>query len=190
MKIPTSIIYVNIDPDFHHPACPVLFGGHDLITSLEDCPFPLKTDTFEVLAFGENIGNLDVEGRDRTNDTFALVRYEKLCGHTVEERIPFQEGVQDFSHYGTEFVGAEYSIRDWERRIEYFRTILPCDVCQMADRTVWLRSLGEGPRSVKKCVDDLRSLLVFNYGNWEEFVDLDEVEKKLNATKHGSYYPD
>jgi len=186
-KIHTAIDYINIAPDFHHPACPLLFRQHDKITTLEDCPFPLKTPTFEVLAFGVNI-YLPADERSREDDKFALVRYTKpSCGHTVEERIPFQEGVEDFDHYGTPFKGADYSIQNWERRIERFRNSLKCDVCHMAERAFWLRRIGEGPRGAKAALKQLRFLLDYNYGNWCEFLNWDNVVEKMNATKRRSY---
>ena len=186
MKIPTAIEYINIDPDFHHPATPLLFKNHDGLTSLDDCPFQLKTDSYEVIAFGESIAD-DIEGeRTKEYDRVALIRYTKKCGHTVEERITFCEGVEDFDHYGTKFIGADYSISNFAKRIEFFRTNLPCDVCQMADRAVWLREIGEGARAKNKAVENLKSLLDYNYGNWQKFINWDETVEKLKNTKYNT----
>ena len=96
----TTIHYKNHTPalsdGFYHPDCPLLFADHDQITRLSDCPFPLKTDSFKVLLFGKS--------KTKPGDTFAVVEYQKTCGHTVQERITFCEGVEDFTHGGSRFV--------------------------------------------------------------------------------------
>lgn len=91
MKKPSPIQYRNHTPElsdgFYHPDCPVLYAIHDRITSLADCPFLLKGETYEVKLFGVS-KNPDVTkyGRD---PKFAVVEFIKRCGHLVLERIPF-----------------------------------------------------------------------------------------------------
>ena len=162
---------------FYHPECPILYAMHDEITNLSDCPFPLETATFKVLLFGKS------KLSDKPRDTFAVVEYRKSCGHLVQERIPFCEGVEDFDHYGTKFIGADYSINNWERRIEFFRTNLPCDVCQMAEHCLWIYNSGHGENNKKKTIQHLLTLLNYNFANWKEFVDLEKVEARLRR-KH------
>jgi len=176
-----EILHKNHTPEasdgFYHKDSPLLFAGHDEITSLDDCPFPLKTDSFEVVLFGKN--------KNQPKDSFAVVKYEKSCGHTVSERIPFQEGVKDFTSHGDLFIGANYSIKSWKNRIEYFRNQLPCDVCQMVKHSVWIYEIGEGGRSKKGVLKSLLYLLNYNYSNWEEFISIDTIKGKLMAAKRG-----
>lgn len=173
----------NLDPSFHHPSCPLLFRNHDEITTLDDCPFPLKTDSFEVLAFGRNLRKGEPGKRDESQDTFAVVRYTKICGHTVEERITFQEGVEDFDHYGTPFIGKDYSINNWEKRIEFFRTSLPCDICQHLSNAIWHREMGDGARSKEKAISDFLLILNANWPNWKSFIDKEKSISAIHSTK-------
>lgn len=128
----TTIQYLRHSPGesdgFYHAKCPVLYAQHDTITALADCPFPLVTDSFRVLLFGTSKSFTDDDPKHGNNKTFAVVEHEKVCGHTVQERIQFIENVKTFDHYGKIFAGESYSIKDWRRRIECFRNY-PCDVC-------------------------------------------------------------
>ena len=174
----TSVKYLGHTPEksdgFYHAACPLLYST-DEITDLSDCPFPLKTNSFEVLIFGKSISDF--------RSTFAVVRYQKKCGHVVEERISFQEGVEDFEHCGTKFFGADYSIKNWESRIEFFRTVLPCDVCQMVEHSRWIFGTGLGSNSRKKSIEELLFLLNASFANWQNFVSEKEIVAKFAATK-------
>lgn len=178
----TSIKYLHHTPEdsngFYHAANPLLYAEHDEITTLEDCPFPLKSDTYEVLTFGRS--------KVEKGDTFAIVRYQKKCGHVVEERIGFKENVQDFEHGGTKFIGADYSIKSYAKRIEFFRTILGCDVCQILEHGRWIFGTGLGVNSRKKATERALSLLNYNFANWREFVTEKEVVAKFAATKRGA----
>lgn len=149
---------------------PVIYNT-DVITSLDDCPFPLKTDSFEVLAFGRET--------NKDNGKFAIVEYRKNCGHLVQEKVRFEEGRQDFEHYETKFIGADYSIENWERRIELFRTIVDCDVCNMKKHALWIFAEGysePGNKTKKKAAANLIYLLDYNFENWREFVTVEEKE--------------
>lgn len=165
----TTIQYFRHDSTFFHPDCPVLFGEHDTIGNLADCPFPLETDTFKVLLFGQSISRNDKNGHD---NKFAVVEYKKSCGHTVQERITFMEKVEDFDHYGTKFKGAEYSIKDWQRRIEFFRTICPCDVCGMVKHSLWCQGYEDTRKPEKKRIAALARRLDYNFANWRDMTDL------------------
>lgn len=197
---------------FYHPDSPVLFAEHDKITTTDDCPFPLKTDTFEVLLWGVSIKHETwppKEGeRDTTRDTFCVVRHTKeCCGHTVEDRVGFQEGVEDFDHHGTEFVGADYSAGAWERRIELFRQ-WPCDICGMVIHNLWcygysdtVTKRGEFPDIQKELEESspgfaalkkgkghaagLRLLLDANWLNWDEFIDWEAYCALLDTLPQG-----
>ncbi len=166
----TTIQYIRHDPVFYHPDCPVLYGQHDTIGSLADCPFPLETDSFKVLLFGKSVNHAS-ENSGHSNK-FAVVEYKKSCGHTVQERIPFIEGVKDFDHYGTTYTGASYSINDWQARIEFFRTICPCDVCQMVKHSLWSKETADRKPSEVKRIKQLTHLLDYNFANWREMTDL------------------
>ena len=170
--------------DFYHPDCPVLYRDHDEIGDLKDCPFPLVHPTFRVVFFGRL--------KFKPDGTFAVVEYRKSCGHVVWERIPFEEHVKDFDHYGTKFYGVDYKIANWERRIEFFRTILPCEVCQLVSHSlrIWLESLSEEHRSLKRQLAYIEYLLECNYANWREFVDLDRLRAALLNRQNGFSYKD
>ena len=172
--------------DFYHADCPLLFGEHDTVTSLQDCPFPLVTDSFKVILFGTSKSFPNDKPEHGHTKRFAIVEYKKSCGHTVQERISFAEGVKTFDHYGTTFEGASYSIQDWQRRIEFFRTNLPCDVCQMVKHALWIWEIGEGGNSKKKAKSRLLSLLDYNFGNWQEFVNPAEIDEAFAKVKRAA----
>lgn len=179
----TTILYKgpHIDDDW-----PILYEG-DVITSLLECPFPVWTDRFEVLEFGvipEDMG----EGENRT---FVIVRYTKPCGHRVEERVQFIEGVQTFTHYGTTFDGLGYSIKSWESRIEFFRKNLPCDVCGTVRHLAWLFGGGllEGVSSHRKLEAHCLSTLDERFLNWEEMIDRTTVKAVLTGWKVEGPWP-
>lgn len=161
-----------------HPECPLLYAERDVITSLADCPFPLETPTFKVLLFGDDAQNRSVK--------WCIVEYRKKCGHLAQERIQFEEGVKDFEHYGTKFIGASYSINDWERRIEYFRMASGCDVCNLYASllTAWRKGYSEC--RTRKAVEELfLTLMNYNYTNWKDFVSLDKFRDELAKIKRG-----
>ena len=147
----------------------------------EACPFPTKTDTFEVVDFGTGQGYPDddppLHGRDQKNgerETWVHVIWTRPCGHTVLDRVNFWEGVETFSHYGTVFKGEEYSIKDWKRRMEYFRTSGVCDCCKISRHLWWIRRIGM-TRSCglteKSLPEYVEQMLDHSYLNWREFVD-------------------
>lgn len=164
---------------FYHPDCPILFANHDTIGQLSDCPFPLKTTTFEVLLFGTS--------RDRSGDLhdherkLAVVEHTKRCGHTVSERITFEEGVQDFEHCGTIFSGASYSIKNWATRIELFRSGWSCEICQVVEHHLWCWSEGISAKSRKKSEASLLLTLNYNWENWQDFVSIDAYRECLKG---------
>lgn len=178
MKLPSTIEYKPSSiVGFHHTAHHALYAEHDEITALTDCPFPVKTGTFEVLAFGRDM--------KKAGDTFSLVQYIKpACGHMCEERIPFQEGVETFEHHGTTFGGPSYSIANWQKRINFFRCCLRCPVCQMAEHCRWIYAIGQGPRSRAAVEKRFLLLMNSNYANWENFITLDQFKANLAATKY------
>lgn len=175
------IKYKNRDFDFYHKTCEVLYDT-DSITTLDDCPFPLKTDTFKVIHFG---ATKDAGGRDCK---FAVVEYTKSCGNTVIERIPFMEGVKDFESHGDKFKGADYSINNWKDRIEFFRTNLPCDIIQLVNHSIWIYEIGEseGGNSRAKLLNAILFLLNYNYENWQKFIKEDEIKQMVNKAKYNS----
>jgi hypothetical protein len=183
----TAIQYTRHTPElsdgFHHADCPVLFAI-DTIGNLSDCPFPLKTDTFEVLAFGRTEKSPDNEPKHGHSHTFAVVRFTKGCGHTVEERIPFSEGVESFDHYGTRFEGADYSIANWQKRIEFFRQY-PCDVCGLVKHSAWIWTQGLGESNRKRQIVRCIMLLDANFANWRDFIPEQSVRERFNV-KRGS----
>jgi len=159
----------------YHPECSLLYVS-DTITSLDECPFPLDTDSFKVLLFGRE--------QPRANTGFSrwtVVEYRKGCGHIVQEKIRFEEGVKDFQHYGTQFTGASYSINDWKNRIEYFRKGR-CEVCAMIEHYLWLYLTGEGG-SRKSTTERAKLVLNYNYENWQEFVSFEKFEKDLKDVR-------
>lgn len=176
-----SIHYRNHTPEksdgFYHPDSPVLFAVHNKITSVEDCPFPLKTDTFQVLLYGVEL---------LKPATFVVVEYRKGCGHLVQEQVRFEEDVEDFDHYGTKFTGASYSVNDWEKRIEFFRKY-PCAVCQLVKHSLWIYSIGEsdGGNSRKKAERALLRLLDYNFSNWQEFVKPEVIHQAFLEVRWG-----
>jgi len=178
-EIKYSIQYLKRTPElsdgFYHPESPVLFAQHCKITTLDDCPFPLETDSFKVLLWGEEI---------QKPATFAVVEFRKACGHVVQDMIRFEEGVQDFDHYGTKFIGAEYSFKDWKGRIERFRNY-PCEVCAMVKHALWIYATGEGARSRVKAEERALHLLNWNYGNWQDFISPAQLHKAFEAVKYG-----
>lgn len=183
------ILYHNHTPEksdgFYHPDCPVLYKQHDTITSLSDCPFPLQTDSFRVIHFGTSVDPAESKPEHGHTRRFAVVEYTKGCGHTVQERISFIEDVKTFEHYGTVFTGESYSINDWQRRIEYFRSGL-CEVCALVQHSLWCYSIGETSSSLEKLLEHIRRLLDYNFGNWQEFTPWPEIERRAKATKYGS----
>lgn len=176
-----SIHYRNHTPEksdgFYHPDSPVLFAQHNKITRVEDCPFPHKTDTFQVLLYGVEL---------LKPATFVVVEYRKGCGHLVQEQVRFEEGVEDFEHCGTKFTGASYSIKDWENRIEFFRSG-NCDVCGLVRHSLWIYSIGEsdGGNSRAKAEKALLYLLDYNYSNWQEFVMPGVIHQAFLKVKYG-----
>lgn len=178
----TTIKYKNrggeSDALYKHPYNPLLYRT-DTVTQLTDCPFPLKTDSFTVLAFGD----VEPHTADPGSTKFTIVEYTKRCGHTVQERINFIEGVQDFDHYGTKFTGKSYSIKDWKNRIEYFRGCL-CDVCALASHVKWARLHAEEcVTSKKKAIKRFLLLMNANYKNWQEFITLEQFAASLEDDK-------
>jgi len=165
--------------EFYHPDCPVLYRDHDEIGDLKDCPFPLIHHTFRVVLFGRL--------KRKPDGTFAVVEYRKSCGHVVWERIPFEEHVEDFDHYGTKYFGADYKIANWERRIEGFRTLLPCTICSHVYHALWIYSRGEADQCTnrKKTLAWIELILEANYLNWREFVDLSKVAEALQDIRYG-----
>lgn len=146
------------------------------------CPFPIKTDTFEIVDFGKNLFE--------ENATYAHIIYTKRCGHTVLDRISFYEGIEDFEHFGTKFKGADYSIKNWKDRIEYFRVgsiAMVCDCCKITQHAHWTyrQKLTEF-KSRAKLKEYCKLILDSNYENWQEFVD---IEKDL-STKIWRNQPD
>lgn len=182
----TSIDYLQNDPTFHHPACRCLFAQHDTIGNLADCPFPLQTETFRVLLWGDSISLPDDSEKGYgESKKFAAVEFTKRCGHTVQERIPFMENVRTFNHYGKTFEGSSYSVNDWQRRIEFFRQG-DCDVCDLVRHSLWIWSIGEGPNSRAKAIARCRMLLNANFGNWQSFVsDADMVRRFAETKRNG-----
>ncbi len=170
---------------FYHADSPHLFAQHDTITSLADCPFPLKTDSFKVIAFGTSKSFPDDKPEHGHSKRFAVVEYVKACGHLARERISFVEGVKTFDHYGTTFTGESYSIADWENRIEKFRNY-PCEVCAMIRHAVWIWSIGEEPRGRAKAIARCIFLLDANFLNWREFETEAQIAAKFEAIKRGS----
>jgi hypothetical protein len=165
----------------HHPTIPEWFVG-DQVGELKDCPFPLKTDTFQVLAWGSIQEDFTRDKKYGHTPTLTLVEYVKSCGHLVRERIPFYEDTQDFDHYGTMFYGADYSVKAWERRIEFFRTNLPCEVCAAVRHAMWIYNQKLGtpmarPKAIKQCCDHLD----YNYENWREFVSEKQITNWFNG---------
>lgn len=173
---------------FYHPDHPCLYAMHDTITDLHDCPFPLKTDTFEVVLFGTSVRRPDAEEKGHGRDSkFAVVQYRKTCGHLCQERITFIEGVKTFMHCGTEFRGEDYSIENWRARIEFFRTNLPCEVCSMVRHCLWIHyeKLGS-TRGWRKNTDRCLLLLEHNFANWREFVPEQDI---LRWFRHAGEIP-
>lgn len=186
----TLLKYLRRTPElsdgFYHADCPQLFAQHDTIGKLSDCPFPLKTDSFRAIHFGATISQPDDAAKGYGHSrTFAVVEYEKECGHWAHERITFAEDVKTFDHYGTTFEGASYSIKDWRRRIEYFRQT-PCEVCAMVKHCVWIFGTGMGVNSRKLAQKRCVFLLDSNFANWREFVSESEIAAKFAAVKRGS----
>lgn len=185
----TAIQYKTHTPElsdgFYHKDCPVLYGQHDTITSLSECPFPLKTDSFEVLLWGNSKSFPDDKPEHGHTKRFAVVRFTKACGHTVEERISFIEGVKTFTHHGTEFKGESYSVNDWERRIEFFRNTR-CDICGLVEHGRWIFGTGMGVNSRRLAVKRTLFLLNANYHNWPDFITEKEIVAKFAATKRGA----
>jgi hypothetical protein len=163
----------------NHPAHPCLYGT-DEVTSPSDCPFPLITESFRVLLYGRETGN-----KAGGLGTWALIEYVKGCGHKVHERIRFEEGVQDFDHYGTKFTGASYSVNGWQNRIEFFRSG-PCDVCQTIQDALWHWKAGHTAKNRAKHEQSTLRLLDWNYANWQDFVNFDTFRTELATAKHGS----
>ncbi|MFN9116306.1 MAG: hypothetical protein ACK5XN_40200 [Bacteroidota bacterium] len=155
----------------NHPVHDRLFDGDEL-TSLSDCPFPLKTDSFEVLAFGKR-------ERDDGPEAVAVVAYRKGCGHLAHDRIGFFEHVKDFQHGGTPFKGDDYKIANWEKRIAYFQST-PCEVCDMARHQAWLQTFQDTRQPGKKRLATFRLLMNANWENWQEFVSEAEFIKAAN----------
>ena len=145
----------------NHPVFDCVYDG-DKITSLDECPFPLKTETFEVLAFGERVRDSEVE-------KFAVIQYRKGCGHLAQDRIGFFENVQDFEHHGTPFKGEDYKIANWQKRIAYFQSN-PCDICAMAKHQAWLQSFSDTRLPGKKRLAQFLLLMNHNWSNWREFI--------------------
>lgn len=164
-----------------HPDCLLLYGGLDTVTSLELCPFPLKTDTFEVLLFGDYKNECSkTQVPDCSEGKWAVVEYVKSCGHRVQERIPFFENVQTFTHYGDVFEGSSYSVNAWEERIEFFRTILPCAVCQLVYHAAWIYKERLAERGKEKCIVDCLQALEANFDNWRDFMSEAEVRGQFD----------
>lgn len=180
----TAIHYKRHTPElsegFYHPDCPVLYAEHDTIGRLEDCPFPLKTETFEVLLFGTSKTFPMQDKKYGDTRTFAVVDWTKACGHKVQCRVPFAENVETFDHYGTVFTGESYSIKAWEKRMEFFRGY-PCDVCAMIKHGVWhwrggTSNMGNSCAEITKAY---LQLLDYNFDNWREFVSEASVTRRF-----------
>jgi hypothetical protein len=170
-------------PGFHHPEHRAIYAHLDTPTTLADCPFPLETETFRVIVFGtsEQAGN-GTPGTSR----FALVEYVKACGHVAQDRIGFFEGVRDFDHYGKKFTGADYSIENWEARIEYFRNTL-CPVCEMFEHCRWAHfHAGERTASRKRTLARFDLLMAANFTNWADFVSRANFEKAIQSPENPS----
>lgn len=182
-----SISYKNHTPEtsegFYHADSPVLYAQHDIIGNLSDCPFPLKTESFEVLMFGSVIVQPDSKPEYGDSSKFAIIEYTKSCGHKVQERINFIENVQTFNHYGTIFTGESYSINDWKNRIEFFRNY-PCEICGLVKHSNWVWKEGYSEyKSKNKHIESLRRLLDYNFNNWPEFFDIVKYENELKNSK-------
>ena len=164
-----------------HPAHPALYHPHDTPGSLEDCPFPTVTDSFRVVMFGTTTqdGN-GIPGAGKA----AVVEYRKHCGHVAQDRIAFFEGVKDFNHYGTEFIGADYSIENWQRRIEFFRNTL-CPVCDMFEHVRWAHfHAGERTSARKRTLERFDLLMSANFLNWQDFVSREDFEKAIQSPEN------
>lgn len=185
----TTIHYKRHTPElsegFYRPDCPVLYAEHDTIGRLEDCPFPLKTETFEVLLFGTSKTFPTQDKKYGDTRTFAVVDWTKACGHKVQDRVSFIENVKTFDHYGTIFTGESYSIKAWEKRMEFFRGY-PCDVCAMIKHGVWIyrKRLSDELRSKAKALEHTLFLLDANFGNWREFVSEASLQRRFG---HGQW---
>lgn len=145
----------------NHPQYDCLYDG-DTLTSISNCPFPVKTSTFEVLAWGERQRKEGVE-------QVAVIAYRKACGHNAQDRIGFMEWVQDFEHCGTLFKGDDYKLASWERRIEFFRGY-SCDVCRMAEHLAWLQEYRDTRLPGAKRLKQFRLLMNYNWSNWTSFI--------------------
>lgn len=166
----------KLDSCLFHPASPYLYGGHDTPRDLKDCPFPLKTDSFEVLIFGD--------ASTQQYNQFAVVEFRKGCGHIAHERINFIEGVQDFDHHGTKFTGESYSIKSWESLIERFRQGL-CPVCDIYEHCRWAHfHAGERTAPRKKTLARFNLLMDANFKNWREYVSESDFEKAIQSPEN------
>ena len=164
-----------------HPEHPQLYAGMDTLLPLQDCPFPLATDTFKVVAFGRTTqqGN----GQPSTARV-AVVDYIKACGHRALDRIAFFEGVADFDHCGTKFFGKDYSINNWQARIEYFRSTL-CPVCDLFEHCRWAHfHAGERTAHRKRTLARFDLLMSANFLNWQDFVNREDFEKAIQSPEN------
>lgn len=185
----TTIAYKNHTPEksdgFYHPDCPVLYAGCDTIGSLDDCPFPLKTDTFRVLLFGSVRQYPDTDAKYGNDQKFVVVEWNKVCGHTVQERVNFIENVQTFDHYGKVFTGESYSIESWVERLEYFRNT-PCDVCSLIRHLVWCaRERISGNKSSKRAERECLESLNYNFENWQNFITPESLHRRFGVWDDG-----
>lgn len=176
-----SLISGTPESGLYHPDHPALYSPHDTLTSLADCPFPLETATFKVIAFGDTTQN---GGTGLPPGKVAIVEYTKHCGHTAQDRIGFFEGVQDFDHYGTKFAGKSYSITNWENRIECFRQTL-CPVCDMYEHCRWAHfHAGERTAARKRTLARFDLLMNANFGNWQDYVSREDFEKAIQSPEN------
>ena len=160
----------------------MLFAEHDIIGELKDCPFPLKTPTFEVLLFGTSKTFAYSNKKYGNNKTFVVVDWIKVCGHRVQDRVPFIENVETFEHYGTVFEGESYSIKSWEDRLERFRQY-PCDVCRLIKHSVWCyrERLSDELRTKKAALTMCLRILDHNFANWRDFVTEASVIRRCRS---------
>lgn len=163
-----------------HTENPDLYEGHDTPGKLKDCPFPLETDSFKILSWGDTV-NRSAPGHP---GKVAVVQFRKKCGHMARERIAFYEGVQDFDHYGTKFIGADYSVNNWEKRIEFFRQGL-CPVCNIYEHCRWAHfHAGERTAPRKRTLSRFSLLMNANFENWRDFVSTEDFEKAIQSPEN------
>ena len=164
-----------------HPEHPQLYAGLDTLLPLSECPFPTVTDTFKIVAYGQTTQ----QGNGRNGEScVVVVDYVKACGHRALDRIAFFEGVADFTHHGTFFPGAGYSIANWGERIEYFRRTL-CPVCDIFEHCRWAHfHAGERTAPRKRTLARFDLLMSANFLNWSEFVTRADFEKAIQSPEN------